>query len=478
MREEIVNWVKICVNSLVRDFQENEDAQLLVKVFITQYELNTIKSVKSNKSIKYNNQLNYAQQKIKNKIIKQQKQSISFFPNPKQIDVLFWPFQKMHLDAQIDIYRSLTANGELKVGIFSNNKPIADKIIQEKLEDSISMNFSKPNWVDYKSLYFYKDLMLRVEKLPTLEINHITIYFKEILIKSLNVWYWLYVQTVDVFEKIHKKFNPKSIFVGNSITLVGNIIGHLAVKKNIKVFCMMHGRMNDYATYCKFDYFYLFGEKDKKNLIKNGIDTSKLIVSGSPKIDIFLKTEKFKLNNNNRTILVALSGSGHSITEQHHIKILEALYKVALKLINIEFKFKLHKKDKFDYYKKLNSLSNVSIFGYENKSVSSNIYDWILEADMLITGASTTALDAMLMKCPVITIDLLGHLKNVEFIKQNVSLHSTNVNELLYNINVILENEKTLKNHLITIERFIKGYYTQPKEGSSSLIEKHIKSLF
>ncbi len=477
MREEIISWVRICVNLLIKDFQEKDDVLILIKSFITQYELNAIRMLESGKTMKYKNRVEYTKQKIKNTLLKSEKQKIELSNSSKQLDILFWPFQKMHLDAQVEIYTDLIMDRQLNVGIFSHNQPIVNILKKKQFKGAIYTISTYSSWVDYKALPFYKDLIASVKKLPILEINSKIVFFKDVLLLSWNSWYWLYDYTLKMFDKIIEQYSPKALFVGNNITLAGNIISHKAERRGIKTFCIMHGRMNDYLEFCKFDFFYLFGVNDKKNLIKKGILSSKLVVSGSPKIDEFLKEKRHKQNKKVSSILIALSGSGHSITKQHHIQILKTLYDAAIKLTDVEFNFKLHKKDKLDYYKELRDLPNVFISEYDNPSVSSNIYDWISQTDILITGASTTALDAMIMNCPVITIDLQDQLKSVDFIKEKVSMHVTCFDELMLSINKISLRGDRYKNHLNIAKEYIQNSFTQPEQGSVDLIKKHLISI-
>ncbi|MET2984691.1 glycosyltransferase family protein [Aureibaculum conchae] len=476
MRIDLQNWIDHCINTLIANFKDNDDATMLIKCFVTQYELNALRIIENKAKFNENYNLHYYKQKIKNSVIKKEVKEVAFSGFDDKLDILFWPFQKSHFDVQIKIYNQLQ-NIKLSTAIVSHNHPVNSLINSQIVNGGIVINNLDHVWVDYKKIACYKELISSINNLPNFAYNNKSIRFKTLFLRSLNAWYWLYVQTTAIFNKMVSTYKPRVIFVGNSISLVGNLIGHLAQKKQIKACCIMHGRMNDYVQFGCFDYFYVFGKNDKNNMINNGISEEKIIISGSPKIDEFLKTNKNSPKKSSKYVLIALSGSGHSITEKHHIAILEMIYQVAAQLDAINFKFKLHRKDKIEYYKKLDTLKNTSIYKYGDASVSSNIYDWIKDANMLITGASTTALDAMLLNCAVITIDLFEHLKNVDFIEQNVSLHSTNIEQLLVNINIVLEQGEILKNHIETINGFIKGYYAQPEVGSLTLIENHIKSI-
>jgi len=105
----------------------------------------------------------------------------------------------------------------------------------------------------------------------------------------------------------------------------------------------------------------------------------------------------------------------------------------------LHFIFKLHRKDKEAYYKETVSLfSNTCIVPFIN-SVSEDIYEWIFHSDLLITGASTTALEALVLEKPVITMDLLGELPTFDFITFGATLHTRHKERLIENLASIIE---------------------------------------
>ncbi len=49
---------------------------------------------------------------------------------------------------------------------------------------------------------------------------------------------------------------------------------------------------------------------------------------------------------------------------------------------------------------------------------------------MILTGASTTAIEAMVMEVPVITMDFCNALHGIDFIEAGATLHVTNADDL------------------------------------------------
>lgn len=478
MRTEIVSWLEYCVESLVEDLGGNKEAIILVKTFITQYELKTLRILESKKNLKNSLQFQYLKNKLRTQFRQPPKKEISFSTPAQNIDLIFWPFQKMHLEVQKNIYQSFVNNPSLTTGIFSHNGPVDDQLGKESLPGYIALDRNNQFWLDFKKDENYDSILTSVKKLPKLNIHNQHVDFKKVLLTCWNEWYWLYDLTVRVFRQLMENYRPRGIFVGNNITLAGNIISHLAKKQGVKIFCIMHGRLNNYIELSQFDYYYLFGNKDKSQLLKKGIPASKLIVSGSPKIDQFFGKNKDSISEEKKLrVLVALSGPGHSISTSHHFQILEKLQKAAKEHPRFEFNFKLHKKDSLSYYEEIKKLENVHVFEYGDRTVSSNIYDWLLKSELLITGASTSALDAMVMGVPVLTIDLQAQLKNVPFIKEGQTFHATDFESLKNGLQEVSTKGENYRKHLDLVRKNISEIFTQPEQGTVNLINAHINKV-
>jgi len=474
MRSEIISWIQECVDAITNDFKGNEEALILIKSFITQYELKSIKILESKTNIREKNKIDYLKSKIKHIFLESKREDVTFSTSSVPLDIVFWPTKKTHLDVQIGIYNELLKDDSIKVGLFSSNLEMNSILKKEKNGHSIYLKKVDSLWVDYKIAPYYKSIIKKAKELPPLKIKDRILCFNDVLLNAWNDWYWLYDYTIKITNNLIKVYTPKYVFTGNNITLVGNIASHILQNKGIGVFCIMHGTMSNYLEYTQFSYFYLFGKRDKINLIEKGISSSKLIVSGSPKIDFSIKR---KVDKESRfRILVALSGPGHSIILSHHIEILKLLHEAASYFKEIDFYFKLHKKDKVSYYSDLASLPNVDIYEYGDTSVSSNIYDWIAKSDLVVSGASTSIIDAMIMKVPTITIDLIGDLKNVDFIKEGITLHVTDYDTFVVNVKDVLDENGRFKEHMRITEKYVSEVFEKPKNGTVLFLKEHIKA--
>ena len=476
MRKEIVNWVKNSVQILEKQYSGNFELKLLIRAFITQYELKAIRILGGVASTPDPGIFHRLKSEAGSVVNYFRNTSIDFVGHmPQTLDILFWPFQKMHIDATEDLYSRLESEG-ISVGCFSHSIPTDQEMNNRKLSNQIRLKKRVA-----RRRYYYRDsncrtILTAAAEIPDFQNEQQSIRFIDVLLLAWQDYYWLFRETTEIFDRLVARYQPQSIFVGNCITMVGNMLAHLAKRAGIKVFCSMHGIMNDYLEFSEFDFFYLFGNRDKRSLVQLGIAPEKLVVAGSPKIDKNLGLTSVKSNRDKIRALVALSGPGHSVTLVHHVRIIEALGVAANRFKEVEFYIKLHRKDRPVYYEKLVKLNNIKLFAYGNPAVSANIYDWIREADMLITAASTTALEAMILGVPVLTVDLVRHLGSVSFIREGATLHATETSQLCSNIELVLERGPEYQKHLKIIAAYSKDVFTQPEMGTTSFMVSHLES--
>lgn len=259
------------------------------------------------------------------------------------------------------------------------------------------------------------------------------------------------------------KFHPiKTALVFNDLTTTGRTITYYLNKKKITTCYVMHGLLSDeyienlHIAKC----YFIFGEYTRPILVKHGIDNNKIHTIGAPYLDYYrhhqpmgmLKNMVLNKHTNNKSIaLVLLSGRGHTTSSIHHNKIINLLNEVIEESRDqYYFVFKLHKKDYIDFYQLLyknkNIENNFAIYPFDCFNSSESIFDWLSISDLIITGASTTALEAMYLKKPVITVDLMAEYENeTQYIQQNGTYHCRSKNELLTNLHHLKLNQFTPK---------------------------------
>lgn len=479
--EDIVGWVKSCQEELIHEFRDDFDSVLLVESFVTQYEIRAKALLNKGRIDSLKEKISSTKQKV-NSIIKvssiNSKKISPLNVSPeigglnKPIDLFFWPFQESHLQMISDLYQNLSKSMQVFVG--TTNPPIVRKLDLYNLEKRLDFRVEQIPKKDYRNDSRAVRILEFSEGLSEFSKGGNTIKFKDVLKDAWKLWYGLFDQTKVCFYNLLRCLNPKGIFIGNDTTLVGAVVVRLAQRNGIITYSIMHGSIkNPLWQYSKVDYFFVFGPLDRDLMINRGIAPQKLIVSGSPKLEKFL-AEGRNIFDSFEIILVALSGPGHSISLRHHLFILKVFEKLAVEMPEEKFVFKLHKKDKTKYYRKLKRFENVIIIEYGDKSQNQNIYYWIKKSKAVISGASTSLLEAMYFKRPAISIDLFEELQKEIIVSEQITLNVHNYDDLVSCINQINANSNHISNHLEQSTRYIENVYSNNSSGAVKLISEKI----
>lgn len=259
---------------------------------------------------------------------------------------------------------------------------------------------------------------------------------------------------LSILEKFHQF---KIAFVFNDLTITGRIISVLLQEKKCKTCYIMHGLLSDefIESLHVADDFFVFGEYTRPILTKRGLTNKQIHTIGTPYLYYHrhhspkAKLQQQVLNSftaNKSIALVLLSGRGHTTSSKHHDMIIKLLNEIIEE--NKEqyyFVFKLHKKDYIDFYQPLYNNKNIehnfAIYPFDYFDGKESIFDWLSISDVIITGASTTALEAMYLKIPVITIDLMGEYETeTQYISENGTYHAKHKTELQAHLSTLKLN--------------------------------------
>lgn len=291
------------------------------------------------------------------------------------------------------------------------------------------------------------------------------------------------------YKTLASKNDILGVIVFNDLTLLGRTITYLGNKDEIPTFYVMHGLLSD--EYIEEEhlskYFMVYGEATKKLLITKGISADSISVSGAPYLSKVLTNvdysflEEIKKNiripSDVRVALVALSGPGHTTSVDHHLQIINVLRDFLKKNMGqFFFIFKLHRKDKISYYTGLKEIDNAVVVDFDRFQRKDKFVDWISLADVLITGASTSALEAMLLKIPVITIDLMNEYEqDTLFIRDKTTYHVKSSGEFNQIFHAALNRlDDTINNNALEL---VETYYYKRNASSCERIVKQIRAV-
>jgi UDP-N-acetylglucosamine 2-epimerase len=228
------------------------------------------------------------------------------------------------------------------------------------------------------------------------------------------------------------------LVVGNDLTVEGRAGCRVAARRSVPTAVFTHGSVTAmplHSMHCA-DRLLVYGEGQRRDLARLDIADERIVVCGAPSLDERKQQngrihpqleERFELRQGEPWILVATSGPGHTVSQAHHERVVANLLKLSKALPEIPVVIKLHRKDRLDYYQEsLRSAAarkKLYVIGAETGGLPSDILDWLQGCSLLLTGASSAAMQAMLMDVPVVTMDFYHEIKNADFIDAGATVH-------------------------------------------------------
>lgn len=467
MRHDLVSWILSCQSELKSHFFDSHEAVFLLDAFLGQ--LDGVASGLMNENGSRNSRLKSFARKFGIGC----SSSISARTpahSTSQLDLLFWPWMKTHVRQMKAILEPLNSLGEIRAGVFSHNSAQNDML--EGLKDEWCIRFGSEEYDLKRSMnrFGYRDikrmLLIQSKSLPSFNYSRGTLSFKDVLEAALMLEEQFFY-TIELYEDLKSKTGFRGVFVGNDLTLHGRTVALLAKRDEVQSFSIMHGALKSPLwKQITVNTFFVFGKKDMKVLAD--VNQSEIILAGSPLVDE-KRAHRSDIQEKN-SVLVAFSGSGHSISLDHHLNIIRALTEAASGL-DFDFRLRLHPKDSASYYEEFLRLPNVYLVDPNQE----DIFDSLNRAKVLITAASMTALDAMLYEVPVLTIDLNEEVTYVDFIKQGATTHVDDKDQLNASIAMLYEAKNELGEKILEKQKsFFKASFETKKEGSAAFIGNYI----
>lgn len=330
---------------------------------------------------------------------------------------------------------------------------------KQRYISTISEGFKTKNVVYIPKTIVKKPVFKSIEIVKLFSKFSIDINDVEGIENLLNDSYKNYDLTKNFVDTVIEKNKIQFAYVFNDILFTGRVIIDICNNNGIKTYYLMHGLLSDefIENLHICNNFLVFGDYTRDILVKKeDITNDKIITLGAPYLREQLKLEQkvfFKeevinsLPKKKKIALVLLSGPGHSTSEKHHKCILKTLKSVLEdKQKDYYFVFKLHWKDSINYYNAILNDSKIKmcskVYRFDVFHGKETIFDWIKIADLIITGASSTALEAMYMGKPVITVDIKGEFDyQTEFIQQGATYHCKTKEDLYETLDNLLDGD-------------------------------------
>jgi len=347
----------------------------------------------------------------------------NFFGNPQTI--YFWPFQFLHCDVLRSTILSLKKKKQ-PVEVIVTRVDLIPYLKNLGIEAQLFIY--KRQVVSFRKFFFKAYGLCKI--LFALFISRQQFCYKKHLLMAME-----YASMVSFFKVIlNQVVIPDSRqyhVVGYDMSLMGRVIIEETNRNNVRNGRIQNGAPNYFiAGYSEvqeiffwesisLDAYRKLGYQGRSVITGNPLLYEKIKSSANPDWNFWI--ERHAVNYSGR-VFVALSGPGHNTTIEGHnqtIKLLELIVKQAS---NFVFLIKLHTKDHNNYYKSLHDHKRV-IFTDRivPKQAIPDALDILLVSDILVTGASTVALDALRLNKYVISIDPLRELGHFGFLKNGVT---------------------------------------------------------
>ncbi len=223
------------------------------------------------------------------------------------------------------------------------------------------------------------------------------------------------------FKEYIKLINPVLLVIANHFRAEPKLFTYYCSLKKIPTLFIPHSAIvvfHELITKSYIKYFTVPGERDKKYLMENKDRISNVIVTGRPRYEIFYKGEVnhltevkdmysnriYKFGPEKFTILLTTSHFNEKTTEKIITSAVQALE--PLGLID-DLIIKIHPQEEGTIHQRVSHKLNIDPIIIRDY----NILEVIQSSNVLLTVPSTTVLEAMVIGCPAIILELI----NLEF---------------------------------------------------------------
>jgi hypothetical protein len=402
------------------------------------------------------------------------------FNSKQKYDVVFWPVQPKHLNFLFPVYFALLRLN-ITVAFVTANKDIAAILASKGIEcvfpqEKISRNVSLAGQRRLKNLQFI------IQKAGELDSKFPGI--QSLIETSLDTYYfWDCYQ--ELFEKLQNAFQPKYHLLGYDLSLVCRAVNVMANELKIATGAIQNGTLNYLVAPLELaSEMFVWDELSYDFLKKSGY-IGKVHLVGSPNMVGSSDDREQKrdieiaecINGTyDYSMLICFSGPGHNTTENGHVGNIAAVVLLARQFTLTLFIIKLHPKDNRSYYSELFNDENVLIIDQSHELYRYPIRVFLNYCDILLTGASTVAIEALLLKKQAISLDVVNELGHMDILHNPMIYKCYSYESAKQAVESIQNKDAVYVQKLALIREFSEQYFEcnkkKPEEVIASLIKK------
>ncbi|MCB9252292.1 MAG: hypothetical protein H6605_07470 [Flavobacteriales bacterium] len=476
LKTEFQSWYETSFKEVYDQYEPlSEDAELLRALFPA-FELAALrhfegKALKRNHFLKWNYFL----------LCKREQQYFIKENEYGNFDVLLWPSQPKHYFLQKAVYDQLKKM-DIKVGFVTNTVSIQSSFNNDKV-DFVNVHTKKKSFISIGPFLQNQKLLRKVSASKTFTSGNRKIRLKALFREALTFRNPV-DKTLNIYSEILKFKNPSFVLTGYSFSTVTLALDQRCKNAGIQTGSIQMGRMMYYLfKYSHLQVLYSYGKEvtDAINKLKGNTES---IEVGSIKIEVTENSAgkeqvqelcKEARKHFKKLALIAFSGPGLTVSFNGHTENLKALKTIIESQTDTFFIIKFHGKDRMAYYSEIKMLDNVLIINKQHPVIQYDIMHLIKECDLLMTGASTTLIEAAYWKKPCISLDCLRELQHIDLVNEAFVYNCKDSGDLNSAIESIYTNNEKHQEKMKQMEVFISYAFRKGEQPPSFYVAEDIQ---
>jgi len=362
--------------------------------------------------------------------------------------------------------------------------------------------------MEFKSIHHFKRIFNDIKTDPILknlcENNNISY---EGTLNELNIYFIILyphlVKYIQMARDMIKKEKPSMILLYNEHSRYERAFIIAAKLEGVPTIAFQHGIIHtnhksysytndeiDLVLDIKFpfspiaDKTLVYGPYYKEFLTSvSSFPEESVIITGNPRHDFLYHAdkiysrqdylEKYKIPHGEKIVLWTTQCA--DLSEKENIDSFNTVFQVIEKLDNVVLIIKPHPEEPFIYTKMIQEI----IKNYNINAIippkDSDIYEHLNSSDLLIVKDSTTVIEAVILKKPIIILNLDKKQQFSRYVDEKIALGAYNAKQLMNSIIMLLEDSNVLMgNHGKFIRKYLYKIDGQSVDRVIEIIDRMI----
>jgi hypothetical protein len=275
------------------------------------------------------------------------------------------------------------------------------------------------------------------------------------------------IRTIFLINEVFNKIKPSMIITGSALHPRSIIFSLFAQTKGINSAVVQHGVTADVIGYLpqEAETFFAWGDYSKNWMISNGMEQSRIIITGSPKYEYLKEKLKRKSDNNELFNLTFLTSNfPHNERKEYTKLTIKALEEIP----DLVIKIKPHPAEDIEIYKKYAS-KNKRLKLIDKKM---NVHRAMENSDGVIATNTGAGIEALIAGYDLIFLNITGRKELIPYSEYNSAIEVKDEREFVNAIGLCKSGKLNLTEGR---KSFIKGYLNNLEGKSWEIIDEFIE---